>query len=335
MQSYSTIIGVIELRLGGIGYRTTTARYGIGSSTVTLIMKRFKESGLTIDALKAMEPSKVEALIYPPENLRQTEKPLPDFFKLHHRMMTMDHPDLAFLWLEYKEEHPDGYQLSQFYKLYGDFLRANFGQEKVSMPVERIPGEKMYIDWVGDQPQLLTDPSTGEISKVHVFTTTLGFSSCVYAEVFPDEKLPSFITGVVHALEYYQAVPKYLVPDNLRTAVTKHSKDELTLNSVFSDLEDFYDVVVIPPPPRKPKGKSTVENHVRFLETHLIEKLKEDIYTSLEDINRATRKIIETINHRDFRQKSDIRKTRIYAFETYDKPRILYRFHIRLRSTRK
>lgn len=322
MQSYSTIIGVIELRLGGIGYRTTTARYGIGSSTVTLIMERFKESGLTIDALKAMEPSKVEALIYPPENLRQTEKPLPDFFKLHHRMMTMDHPDLAFLWLEYKEEHPDGYQLSQFYKLYGDFLRANFGQEKVSMPVERIPGEKMYIDWVGDQPQILTDPSTGEISKVHVFTTTLGFSSCVYAEVFPDEKLPSFITGVVHALEYYQAVPKYLVPDNLRTAVTKHSKDEFTLNSVFSDLEDFYDVVVIPPPPCKPKGKSTVENHVRFLETHLIEKLKEDIYTSLEDINRATRKIIETINHRDFRQKSDIRKTRMYAFETYDKPRM-------------
>ena len=76
----------------------------------------------------------------------------------------------------------------------------------------------MYIDWVGDQPELLTDPATGEIHKVHVFATTLGFSSRVYAEVFLDEKLPSFITGVVHALEYYGAVPKYLVPDNLKTA---------------------------------------------------------------------------------------------------------------------
>jgi transposase len=46
MQSYSTIIGVIELRLSGIGYRTTKARYGIGNSTVTLIMNRFKETGL-------------------------------------------------------------------------------------------------------------------------------------------------------------------------------------------------------------------------------------------------------------------------------------------------
>jgi transposase len=43
----------------------------------------------------------------------------------------------------------------------------------------------------------------------------MGFSSKVYAEVFSDEKLPSFINGVVHALEYYGAVPKYLVPDNL------------------------------------------------------------------------------------------------------------------------
>lgn len=322
MQSYSTIIGVIELRLGGIGYRTTKARYGIGNSTITLIMKRFKETGFTLDDLKTMEPAKVEALFYPPENLRQAEKPLPDFHMIHQRMLAMKHPDLAFLWLEYKEAHPDGYQLSQFYKLYRDFLHENFGLEKVSMPVERIPGEKMYIDWVGDQPELLTDPSTGEIRKVHVFTTTLGFSSCVYAEIFLDEKLPSFINGVVHALEYYQAVPKYLVPDNLKTAVTKHSKDELTLNSVFSDLEDFYDVIVVPPPPRKPKGKPSVENHVRFLETHLIERLKKDIYTSLKELNRTTQKIIATINQDEFRQKSDIRKTRMYAFEAYDKPRM-------------
>lgn len=67
MQSYSTIIGVIELRLSGIGYRTTKARYGIGNSTVTLIMNRFKETGLTLDDLKTMEPTKVEALFYPPE----------------------------------------------------------------------------------------------------------------------------------------------------------------------------------------------------------------------------------------------------------------------------
>lgn len=52
MQSYSTIIGVIELRLGGIGYRTTKARYGIGNSTVTLIMNRFRKQVLLLMTLK-------------------------------------------------------------------------------------------------------------------------------------------------------------------------------------------------------------------------------------------------------------------------------------------
>ena len=232
------------------------------------------------------------------------------------------HADLSFLWIDYKKEHPNGYQLAQFYKLYRDFMVDTYGTSKTSMPVERIPGEKMYIDWVGDQPELLLDTTTGELRKVHIFTTTLGFSSLVYAEIFPDEKLPHFITGTVHALSYYGAVPKYLVPDNLRTAVTRHSKDELVLQSAFSDLETFYDTIILPPPPRKPKGKPTVENHVRFLETHLVEELKKDTYTSLEALNAAVKKIVADINQRPFQKKSDIRKSRMNGFEKYDKPRM-------------
>ena len=215
MQNYFTIIGVIELRQDGIGYRTISSRYKIGSSVITLIMTRFRELGFTLEQLRIMNPQDVEFKFYPEENRRDTNKAVPDFFVIHEMMTKMKHPDLAFIWLDYyKPKHPDGYQLTQFYKLYGDFLKKNFGQESVKMPVERIPGEKMYIDWVGDHPALLADPVTGEMKDVHIFTTTLGFSSCVYAEIFKDEKLPQFITGVVHALDFYGAIPKYLVPDN-------------------------------------------------------------------------------------------------------------------------
>ena len=227
MQSYSPIIGIIELRNGGVGYRTIKKRCNIGNSTVTLIMKRFHELRYSLDELKVMSPKAIKEAFYPPENLCRSDKELPDFFKIYQQMLSMDTLDSSLVWMEYKKENPNGYQLSQFYKLYGDFLKKNFGQDPVSMPVECIPGERMYTDWVGDQPELLTDPSTGEVKKVHVFATTLGFSNCVYAEVFA-KKLPSFITGVVHALEYYGAVPKYLVPDNLKTAISMHSKDELS-----------------------------------------------------------------------------------------------------------
>ena len=90
------------------------------------------------------------------------------------------------------------------------------------------------------------------------------------------------------------------MPDNLRTAVTKHTKDELILQSTFADLEDFYETIVLPPPARKPKGKPTVENHVRYLEIHLVEKLKEKIYVSFEDLNAEIKKIVAVLNKRSF-----------------------------------
>ena len=95
------------------------------------------------------------------------------------------------------------------------------------MAVERVPGEKMYIDWVGDQPKLLLIPETGDVKAVHIFATTLGVSSLIYAEAFLDEKLSSFVEGTIHAIQFYGGITKYLVPDNLKTAINKHTKDEL------------------------------------------------------------------------------------------------------------
>ena len=102
----------------------------------------------------------------------------------------------------------------------------------------------------------------------------------------------------IRSSSFYGAIAKYFVPDNLKTAVTKHTKDELILQSTFADLEYFYEIIVLPPPARKPKGKPTVENHVRYLETHRIEKLKEKIYVSFEDLNADIPKIVVALNER-------------------------------------
>lgn len=322
MKSYCTIVGVIDLRQRGESYLTAQLRYGVGSSTVTRIMNRYKSLEISLDDLRAMPPKDVEGLFYPAENMRRGPvKKMPDFEKIHKRLTEMKHPDLSYVWLEYIKENPDGYRLSQFCKLYNDYCEANnIGKPKTSMHVDRIPGERMFIDWMGDKPTLLTDPDTGELIEVHVFVTTLGYSGCIYAEAFMNEKLSSFLAGVVHALSFYGATPKYLVPDNLKTAVTKHTKDSLVLNPMFSDLESFYDVIVLPPPPRKPRGKAAVEQTVRFLETHLIEPLRRLTFTSLGALNEEIKKIVAEINQREFRDKKDIRKSRIQAFETYDKP---------------
>ena len=291
MQNYNTIIGVIQMRQNNCLYSVIQNRYHIGSGTVQLILKRFESSGFSLEDLKSKEPSQVEEFFYPPDNHRQKDIPLPDFALYFDRIHSKGSKvNIAYCWLEYKQQHPDGYEQSQFYELYNRYVEKNFGKPNSKMAVERVPGEKMYIDWVGDQPYLLTNPETGEVTKVHIFVTTLGLSSLIYAEAFLDEKLHSFITGTVNAIHFYGGITKYLVPDNLKTAVIKHTKDELILQSAYSDLEEFYNTIVLPPPARKPKGKATVENHVRYLETHLVEKLKESTYTTLSELNSAIKK---------------------------------------------
>jgi hypothetical protein len=54
----------------------------------------------------------------------------------------------------------------------------------------------VYIDWVGDQPEILLDTTSGERKNVHFFVTTVGVSNLIYTEAFEDEKLPNFIVGL-------------------------------------------------------------------------------------------------------------------------------------------
>ena len=65
-----------------------------------MIMNRYKDSGLSLDDLRQMPASKVVDLIYPKENLRHKDIPLPDFEKIHEQMIQMGkHADLSFLWM--------------------------------------------------------------------------------------------------------------------------------------------------------------------------------------------------------------------------------------------
>ena len=79
MQDYNTIIGIIQMRQNDCSYSVVQNRYHIGSSTVTLIMKRFKSSQLSLEQLKQMQPKDVEELFYPRANLLRKEIPMPDF----------------------------------------------------------------------------------------------------------------------------------------------------------------------------------------------------------------------------------------------------------------
>ena len=67
MHDYNTILGVIELRLSKVSYDAVQKRYLIGRSGIALIMKRYNDSGLSLDDLRQIPAPKVIDLIYPKE----------------------------------------------------------------------------------------------------------------------------------------------------------------------------------------------------------------------------------------------------------------------------
>jgi transposase len=114
------------------------------------------------------------------------------------------------------------------------------------MHIERKAGEKMEVDWAGDRPELVVDRETGELRKVHLFVAIVGVSKLVYGEAFPDEKLPNWTLANTHALEYYGATPRIVVPDNTKTAVIRQTKYDPIINSTYLDWAEHYGVAVIP-----------------------------------------------------------------------------------------
>jgi hypothetical protein len=119
------------------------------------------------------------------------------------------------LWEEYRQANPDGYRYFRFCELYQRWRR----KQDVVLRQEHRAGEKLFVDWAGTTIPIY-DRSGGPVQQAHLFVAVLGASSYTYAEATADEQLANWIGAHVPAFEFYQGVPKLVVPDNTKTGVT-------------------------------------------------------------------------------------------------------------------
>jgi len=114
---------------------------------------------------------------------------------------------LQLLWLECKDQHPDGYQYSQFCQRY----RLWRGKLDVVMRQVHRAGEKVFVDYAGLKMSM-TDPRTGQVSRLPVLVATLGASSYTYVETAAED-LRAFIEAYCRAFEFFRGVSQVVVPD--------------------------------------------------------------------------------------------------------------------------
>jgi transposase len=229
-----------------------------------------------------------------------------------HRELKKKGVTLQLLWLEYKERHPDGYQYTRFWELYHQWAK----HLEVSLRQEHRAGEKMFIDFAGTGIPV-TDPSTGEITEAQIFVAVLGASNYTYAEALPSQSLAFWIGAHIRAFAYFQGVSEILVPDNLKSGVSKACRYEPDLNPVYLSLAQHYGTAVIPARPYKPKDKAKVEAGVLVVTRWIIAALRNHTFFSIQELNIRIRELLERLNTRKFRKLNSSRRE---LFETVERP---------------
>ncbi|MHA6261543.1 IS21/IS408/IS1162 family transposase [Sporosarcina sp. CAU 1771] len=142
----------------------------------------------------------------------------------------------------------------------------------------------------------------------YVFIATLPYSQFSYVEAFLDMKSACWLIAHLHAFEYFEGVPETLVPDNLKTGVTKAHRSEPVLNEAYRELADYYRTVIIPSRVRKPKDKASVEGTVGYISRQIIAPLRNYQCFHIEDLNQRIFEKLEEINTSDFQKRPGSRK---------------------------
>jgi transposase len=239
-----------------LGKRQISRSLDIAHSTVSEVLSRFSQAGLSWPLTVELDEIQLENRLYPKEIPTKSKRPQPDFPHIHQELRRSN-VTLQLLWSEYKRQYPSGYQYSQFCELYRQW------SGKLTMTLHQIhkAGEKMFVDWAG-QTVAIIDASTGEIHQAYIFVAILGASSYTFAFAVLNCALQSWITAHCLAFEYFGGVPEIIVPDNPKTAVLQPSRYEPIPNTTYRELAAHYDTAIVPARVRKPRDY--LQNRIIF-----------------------------------------------------------------------
>lgn len=298
-----------EMRLS---VREVSEATGVGKTAVAEYVARARVIGITWPVPPEIDDGELERRLFVPAGHHEgSARQLPDWAKVHEELKRRG-VTLTILWEEHRAECPDGHGYSQYCWHYRHW------RQRLS-PVMRqthVAGDKLFVDWAGDTVPVI-EPATGEVRAAHLFIAALGASSYTYAEARWSETLPDWIGAHVNALTFLGGVPKAVVPDNLKTGVTRASRYEPGINRTYQDLADHYGFVVLPTRSRKPRDKAKVEAAVGIVERYVLGRLRNRRFLSLAELNAAIADCVTTINVKVMKR---IDKSRRQLFEGLDQP---------------
>jgi transposase len=311
LMNMSKVKQIIRLKENGVGLRTISRSVGVSRNTVKKYLQQIEVKGYSLKDLLTKDNEELEKLFSNPDQTSQDRyEALEKMFPYIEKELKRTGVNRWILWAEYKEKHSEGYSYPHFCSA----LRQWMGTKGATMHFEHTPADKMFIDFAGKKLHWI-DHKTGEVNDVEVYVAILGYSQLTYVQAVPSQKKADYIGATENALHYFGGIPQVLVPDNLKSAVHKANKYEADLNTDFSDFANHYNTSVLPTRSYKPRDKALVENAVRIAYSRIYAPIRNQVFHSLEELNKAIANQLETHNNQPFQKEDQSRRGKFEAVE--------------------
>jgi transposase len=331
---------VLRLKAGGLSNRKIAQSCGISRPTVGEYLQRAVRAGIQWPLPKDMTDATLERQLFPAApSAAQRDRTLPDWVQIKQEL-THKHVTLFLLWEEYRVQHPKGYQYSWFCERYRQWC----GTLDRVMRQDHRAGEKLFVDYAGHTIPIVNQ-HTGEIHEAQIFVAVLGASNYTYAEATWTQNLSDWIGSHRRAFEFIGGSPQVVVPDNLKSGVSKAHLYDPDINPTYQEFARYYDVAVIPARVRKPKDKAKAEVGVQVVERWILAALRHHTFFSLAELNRAIQTLLKRLNQRPFKKLPGCRAERFaildqvalkplpatpYTYAEWKKVRVHIDYHVEI-----
>ena len=184
--------------------------------------------------------------------------------------------------------------LSTYYEGFAEFEH----KQEPSMSFQYQPGEVTFVDFVGKKP-CITDPLTGQKVRVEIFTGILGYSSYAFVYACASQSQEDFAHAHSAMFTFFGGATQFVVTDNLKAAVIKPGITPV-LNSLYAEMGLHFGTTIMPARVYRPKDKARVENLVRLTYRYIFNKLKHQVFFSLDELNAAILVLLKEFNDKPF-----------------------------------
>ena len=244
---------VLRLRLqAGLSIRAISRSTKLSVGGVQKLLSRAESLKLSWPLSSELDDTRLAQLLYPDADTGGSRRrQVPDWAAIHEELKR-PHVTKRLLWEEYTQRYPNRcYGYSQFCDRYRHWL----GQQQRTMRQVHKAGEKCFVDYGGDTASVI-DAATGEVRPAQLFVAVLGASDYTFAEATWTQSLPDWLGSHTRALTFFGGCPALIVPDNLRSGVSKACRYDPDINPSYQQCAEHYQVAVLPARPYRPRDKA-------------------------------------------------------------------------------